>query len=196
MEIVRDQVKELTNDKELAIYDASQEPALAELSVREVKDLIKRSRDLRDKLRDLKKSQVRSKQTKVGGRGVEPAERSAAKVELFSQVHDIFVERLAFLEADAEDGKTPETSKGSLASAARTRGSDAAGLERSAKAASASKDRDETEGDASHRPQSSAPMPPSRGNIKDGQFARGGVSRKRGHLAATNKRNQARRDSK
>lgn len=99
MKFNRNQAKALTNARELEIYDLARPPRLNKLSAKELRDLVKRSRTLRDKLRDVKRTQVRSKQAKTKTRGAAPADRSREKAELFAEVHNVFAERLKKVEA-------------------------------------------------------------------------------------------------
>jgi hypothetical protein len=111
MKFNRNQAKALSNAKELELFDNARPPKLNKLTVRELKEMVKRSRTLRDKLRDVKVMQVRSKLAKAKTRGVEPAERSRVKAELFSEVHDAFVARLETVEAGAAKAKTKSAVK-------------------------------------------------------------------------------------
>jgi hypothetical protein len=112
MKYDRNQAKALTNARELELYDMARPPKLNRHSVKELRDLVRRSRTLRDKLRDVKLTQVRSKLAKTKTRGVEPAERSRAKAELFSEVHEALVARLEKVEAgDAKARAKPATKK-------------------------------------------------------------------------------------
>jgi hypothetical protein len=105
MKFNRNQAKALTNTKELELYDLARPPKLNKLSVNELRNLVKRSRTLRDKLRDVKRTQVRSKQAKTKTRGPQPADRSREKAELFAEVHDVFVARLEKVEAGEAKAK-------------------------------------------------------------------------------------------
>ncbi|HMQ03731.1 MAG TPA: hypothetical protein PKD26_07435 [Pyrinomonadaceae bacterium] len=112
MKFNRNQAKALTNAKELELYDMARPPKLSKLSVKELNDLIKRSRTLRDKLRDLKRTQVRAAQAKSKTRGAKPADRSREKAELFGEVHDVFVARLEKVQAgEARSKAKPATKK-------------------------------------------------------------------------------------
>ncbi len=99
MKFNRNDAKTLSNSKELELYDDARPPKLNQHSARELRNLVKRSRSLRDKLRDVKKGQVRSMQNKTKARGPEPTDRSRRKAEMFAEVHDIFVARLEKVEA-------------------------------------------------------------------------------------------------
>ena len=99
MKYNRNQAKALTNAKELELYDMARAPRLNKLTVKELKNLVKRSRTLRDKLTDKKRSQVRSKQAGAKARGAAPADRSKEKAELFAEVHEVFAARLEKVEA-------------------------------------------------------------------------------------------------
>jgi hypothetical protein len=110
MKFKRNDVKALSNARELELFDEARPPKLNKHSTRELRDLVKRSRTLRDKLRDVKKGQVRSMQTKTKTRGGVPADRSKEKAEMFAEVHDVFVARLAKVEAGearTADKKSP-----------------------------------------------------------------------------------------
>ncbi len=127
MKFNRNDAKTLSNPRELELYDAARPPKLNQHSVKELRDLVKRSRTLRDKLRDVKKGQVRSMQTKTKARGAEPADRSKEKAEIYAEVHDVFVARLEKVEAgDAKAAsekaaaKPTKTDKNLQTRAART----------------------------------------------------------------------------
>lgn len=111
MKFNRNQAKALTNAKELELYDAARPPKLAKHSVKELRNLVKRSRTLRDKLLDVKRTQVRSNVAKTKARGAAPADRSREKAELFAEVHNIFVERLAKVESGEAKGKAKPAKK-------------------------------------------------------------------------------------
>lgn len=196
MKFNRNQAKVLTNDRELELFDESRAPRINKLTVKELKNFVKRSRTLRDKLRDVKRSQVRSKQAAERSRGVDPADRSREKAELFSQVHDAFVARLDAVEARAAKEKARSEAKKLLASAAKSRGSSraSAGSNRSVKATTASKAATDPEMTGKRSPGARAEV--SDGKVKGAKIAKSGISRKRSHIASVNKRRQARRDSK
>ena len=107
MNINRNQVKALSTLDELELFDNSRSLRLNKLTVADLKNMVKRSRGLRDKLRDLAKKQERSRQSKIGLRGTAENERSVNKAELYSEVHEAFVSRLAAVqtgEAEAKEG--------------------------------------------------------------------------------------------
>ncbi len=198
MKFNRNQAKTLSSDKELELFDSARAPELNKLTVKELKVMVSRSRTLRDKLRDVKRTQVRANQNKAAVRGVLPADRSKEKAELYSEVHDAFVERLAALEAKISMEKMKETDKKLLASAAKRNANknvdtDAA---RSLKATSASKAAIDPSVNTIQNPQTAARTELPLGKVEQTRLARSGMTQKRGHMAATNKRNQARRDSK
>jgi hypothetical protein len=110
MKFKRNDVKTLSHAKELELFDDARPPKLNKHSARELRDLVKRSRTLRDKLRDVKKGQIRSMHTKTKARGGAPADRSKEKAEMFAEIHDVFVARLEKVEtgeAKAAAVKTP-----------------------------------------------------------------------------------------
>ncbi len=107
MKFNRNDAKVLSNAKELELYDNARPPKLNEHSAKELRDLVKRSRTLRDKLRDVKKTQVRDALAKSRARGSAPADRSKEKAAMFAEVHDIFVARLEKVEA----GEAKEVAK-------------------------------------------------------------------------------------
>lgn len=111
MKFNRNQAKTLTNAKELEMYDMACAPKLNKLTVKELRDLVKRSRVLRDKLRDVKRAQVRAKQASSKTRGAAHADRSKEKAELFAEVHEIFTERLKKVEANEVATKTKPATK-------------------------------------------------------------------------------------
>ncbi len=107
MKFNRNDAKVLSNAKELELYDNARPPKLNKHSSKELKNLVKRSRTLRDKLLDVKKTQVRSTMAKSKARGSAPADRSKEKAEMFAEVHDIFVTRLEKVEV----GEAKEAAK-------------------------------------------------------------------------------------
>ncbi len=111
MKFNRNHAKALTNAKELELYDMARPPKVNKLSVKELNNLIKRSRTLRDKLRDVKRTQIRASQAKSKTRGAKPADRSRDKAELFAEVHDVFVTRLEKVEAGEAKAKAKPATK-------------------------------------------------------------------------------------
>ncbi|MBX3293762.1 MAG: hypothetical protein KF881_12820 [Acidobacteria bacterium] len=197
MKFDRKQAKALTNDKELELYDDARPPRLTKHSIADLKRLVKRSRTLRDKLRDVKKSQVRGAQKKTNARGLAAPDRSKEKAEMFAEVHDIFVARLEALEKRAAKEKEREASKKLLASAARSKAPKAIKKPaRSAKVTTASKASKNPAVDTVQKPQTAARTRSTKAKVEETRIARSGITKKRSHLASTNKRNQARRDSK
>ncbi|QQS32689.1 MAG: hypothetical protein IPM50_13675 [Acidobacteriota bacterium] len=197
MKFDRKQAKALTSEKELELYDDARAPRLTKHSVADLKRLVKRSRTLRDKLRDVKKSQVRGAQKKTKARGLAAPDRSREKAEMFAEVHDIFVARLEALEKRVAKEKEREASKKLLASAAKSKAPKAAAKPaRSAKATTASKAAKNPAVDTVQKPQTAARTRSTKAKVEQTRIARSGITQKRSHLASTNKRNQARRDSK
>jgi hypothetical protein len=204
MKFNRIEAKALTNAKELELYDTARAPRLNKLSVKELKNVVKRSRTLRDKLQDKKRGQVRSNQASTRSRGVEAADRSKEKAELFSEVHDIFVARLEKVEAAETKSKEKEkaaksaASKKPLASAAGGRGAGAAARSssRSAKASTASKAAVNTETETIQKPQEAARKNDPVGKVEQDRIARSGITKQRGHLSSVTKRRQGKRDAK
>ena len=196
--LTRDQAKALSTKSDLELYDAAQPPRLTNLTKAELKDLVKRSRELRDKLLDVKRKQIRSKQSKTGQRGTDANARSAEKARLYSEVHDVFVARLAAIEAaDAKKKKHEPTEL--LASAAVSRmsgGAPSRAATRSAKETFASKAAADPSVDAGHQMQAAARTAEVRGKVLDKRIARSGLRQHQSHISATNKRNQSRKDSK
>jgi hypothetical protein len=196
MKFDRKQAKALTTEKELELYDDARSPRLTKHTIADLKRLVKRSRTLRDKLRDVKKSQVRGAQKKTQARGLAAPDRSREKAELFSEVHDVFVARLEALEQRAAKEKAREASKKLLASAAKSKAKAPAKPARSAKATTASKAAKNPAVDTVQKPQTAARTRSTKAKVEQTRIARSGITQKRSHLASTNKRNQARRDSK
>lgn len=195
MKYNRNQAKTLTNAKELELYDMARPPRLGKLTVKELKNLVKRSRTLRDKLTDVKRNQVRAKQAGAKARGAAPADRSKEKAELFAEVHDVFVARLE--KSEAAEAKAKEKAKAAakkpLASAAKGRG---AGSGRSAKATFASKAASHPKVDENQGSQAIARLQDPTAKVEGARIARSGITRQRGHLSGVNKRKQGKRDSK
>ena len=102
MKFDRKSAKALSNEKELALFDSSRAPKLNKHTAAQLKQLVAATaRTLKDKLTDVKRSQVRTGQATTAQRGVVAADRSKEKAELYSDVHDRFVKRLAEVEASA-----------------------------------------------------------------------------------------------
>lgn len=104
--------KALSSTKELALFDSSRSPKLNRYTVAELKQLVQSSRALKDKLTNVKRSQIRTGQAATSQRGVSAANRSREKAELYSDVHDRFVKRLEELEASAATKATPAAAPG------------------------------------------------------------------------------------
>lgn len=198
MNFNRDRAKVLSTARELELFDNARPPRLNKLTEAELKDMVKHSRTLRDKLRDVKHKQTRSKQSMVAQRGTDANARSAEKAQLYSEVHDVFVARLAdVLAGGANTAKKKTEPKQLLASAAVSRmsASDVGAppkttTARSAKVTYASKS-------AAAEPAVESTRTSSvRGKTLETRIARSGITPKRSHISATNKRNQSRRDSK
>lgn len=209
MKYNRNQAKTLTNAKELELYDMARPPRLSKLTVKELKNLVKRSRTLRDKLTDVKRNQVRAKQAGAKARGAAPADRSKEKAELFAEVHEVFVARLAKVEVAEAKAKEKEKAaakkaapKKPLASASKGRGTGSrAGVGkipsgRSDKATFASKAAAHPEVDENQSPQAAARLEDPTAKVEGARIARSGITRQRGHLSGVNKRRQGKRDSK
>lgn len=195
MKFDRNQAKVLANAKELELYDDARAARLTKHTIAELKNLVKRSRTLRDKLRDKKRTQVRGSQSKARSRGTGAPDRSMEKAEMFAEVHDIFVARLEALETRAAKEKERDAAKKLLASAAKTK-SPVKAATRSAKATTASKAAKNTVVDTIQKPQTAARTRSSKAKITETRIARSGITQKRSHISSTNKKNQARRDSK
>lgn len=199
MSLNRDQAAALSTASELKLYDAAQPSRLTSLTEAELRDMVKRSRELRDKLRDVKRKQIRSKQSKAAQRGTEADARSAEKVKLYSEVHDVFVARLAAVQAVNADAKKKKNEpKRLLASAAVSRmagGASSRVAPRSSKETFASKAAADPTVDAGHQ-MPAARKATVRGKVLEKRITRSGITHKQSHMSATNKRNQSRRDSK
>jgi hypothetical protein len=196
MKFDRRQAKALANPKELELYDDARSPRLTQHTIADLKRLVKRSRTLRDKLRDVKKSQVREAQKKTQARGQAAPDRTREKAEMFAEVHDIFVARLELLEQRAAKEKAREDAKKLLASAARSKTKAPTKPARSVKATTASKAARNPSVDMIQKPQTAARTRSTKAKVEQARIARSGITQKRAHLASTNKRNQAKRDSK
>lgn len=196
MKFTRRHAKALTTEKELSLFDESRAPRLQKHTIAELKQLVKRSRTLRDKLRDVGKSQARLAQRSTRSRGATAPDRSLEKAELFSEVHDIFVARLEMLEQRAAQEKARAAEKKLLASAAKRKRGPKEKDGRSVKSASASKATQNPVVNTMQKPQTAARIPSTKAKIEKNRLSRSGITRKRSHLSSANKRNQAKRDSK
>lgn len=202
MNFNRNQAKTLSNAKELELFDSARPPLLNRLTITDLKRLVRRSRNLRDKLKDVKRGQVRTAQAKKGQRGANAATRSAEKARLFSDVHDAFAMRLENLinaeKAKAAKIKLEKEKAAAKKAAARTAISARKPQEkvRSLKATTASKaaKNPKIEGLASN--QTAARQPSPRAKIIQTRLRKAGVSGQNAHVSAQNKRNQRKRDSK
>src|SRR5262245_48100839 len=119
MKFNRTQAKALTTTKELELFDLARTPNLNKLAPKDLKNLIRRSRTMRDKLLDVKRKQIRSVQSASRSRGGPTPDRSRKRFELFADVHEVFVARLAKLEAIDAAKKIAAKSRKALASRAR-----------------------------------------------------------------------------
>ena len=202
------QAKELSTNKELELFDNARPPRLNKLTVAELKQMVKRSRMLRDKLRDVKRGETRSAQAKAAQRGKSAADRTVEKAKLYAEVHDTFVKRLESVEkaaaAKADKAKTlgkkvPERKAPvtDFASAAIGKGVPAhPEPERSVKATTASKAAIDPTAGANQSPQTVAERWARRGKIVETRIAKGGALQMHGHASSLNKRNQGKRDSR
>lgn len=95
MDFSRQQAKRLCDRAELALYNDAQPAKLNQLTMNELQLRVARSRSLRDKWRDVARSQTRASQSRKGHRQTADNSRSLEKSKLFEQVHDAFSQRLA-----------------------------------------------------------------------------------------------------
>lgn len=110
MSVDRRTAKALCTADEFKIYELSQPAKLKKLTQVELRDLIVRSRTLRKKWTDLSRGQRRASQAAKGGRQNDENARSKRKAELFSEVHNSFVnylEKVKSGEAELPTGKKP-----------------------------------------------------------------------------------------
>lgn len=209
MEFTRNEAKVLANAKELELYDNARKPNLTKLTKTELKSLVKRSRTLRDKLRDVKRKQVRSKQAQKGSRGSGAADRSQEKAAMFTEVHDIFVERLAYVEEKEAKQKEKEKVEKAKQAAAKKAASakkkiSVAGVApdkikkktRSVKATTASKSAVDPTIDADMSVQAKARKGTARAKIIQERMDKSGVPKQRAHISSLNKRRQGKKDSR
>lgn len=191
MKFNRNQAKTLANAKELELYDAARASQLTKHSIAELKNLVKRSRTLRDKLLDKKRNQIRGGQAKGRPKVLAAPDRSREKSEMFAEVHEIFVARLEKMQERVEKEAAKAAAKKQLTSATKP-----VSRPRSSKATTASKAAQNPEVDRIQKPQTAARRQSSKAKVNESRIARSGVTQKRAHLSSANKRNQARRDSK
>lgn len=105
MNFDRRQAKALSTPAELKLFDNSRPPRLNKFTEAELKNMVTRGRTLRDKLRDLAEKETRSRQSEKGLRGTKASERSIKKANLYSEVYEAFVSRLAALSAGEAKAK-------------------------------------------------------------------------------------------
>lgn len=102
--------KSLCTAQEFKLFQQAQTDQLEKLTVTQLKDLVTRSRNARDKWRDVSRGQKRGSQASKGHRQTADNARSKDKALLLNEVHAAFVDRLKAVEkgqADAEPGKKP-----------------------------------------------------------------------------------------
>lgn len=85
--------KTLLTAAEFKLCEMAQSAQIAKLSERELNDAVKRSRTMRDKWRDVSRTQRRSTQTAQGSRRTDANARSDEKAALLAEVHQAFVDR-------------------------------------------------------------------------------------------------------
>jgi hypothetical protein len=91
MGIDRKTAKSLCTADEFKLYELSQPAKLKGLTAVELRGLVVRSRTLRDKWTDVSRGQRRATQAAKARRQSDENARSLQKSELFSQIHDAFV---------------------------------------------------------------------------------------------------------
>src|SRR5262245_47529167 len=183
MKFNRTRARELTTPKEFELYDLARTVNLNKLAPRDLKNLVRRSRTSRDKHLDVKRTQIRSTQSVKRSRGADASERNRERAELFADIHDAFVARLAKLEAKPRAARPK--SKKPLASAVKKPRSSvgSASAARSVKATTASK--------AASRPElGSATRSTVARKTEQARIDQSGIKRQRGHLAGLNRRQQ------
>jgi hypothetical protein len=187
----RTRAAKLLTTAELEHFNASLARETGELSERQLKAKVQRSRTLRDKYRDLLKRQTRknrdARSGKAAGR-LSANERTAHKAKIFDEVLERFEKHLARRLARDKRGATkiPIRSSASLLEkkrAAQARQEAARRVEVSAKAPSS--------GPRSSRPDGAAQV------MSDGQqFTTSGATAIQGHVSSTGRSNQAKRDQR
>jgi len=93
----RQDAKEMCNASELELFDESQPPKLFKLSPEELKNNIKRTREFRDKNRDLFRRQSLEMADTTGnkrGNSLSANQRTEQKAELMSEMLERFEEQL------------------------------------------------------------------------------------------------------
>ena len=97
MSIDLQSAKTLCTAAELKLCENAQADQIVKLTTSELSDAVKRSRTLRDKWRDVARSQRRSTQSAQAARQTAANARSEEKAALFDAVHQMFVDRQKFL---------------------------------------------------------------------------------------------------
>jgi hypothetical protein len=92
MNIDRKTAKALCNAEEFKIYEMAQPKKLTTLSQVELRNLVVRSRAIRDKWRDVSRGQRRTTQATTRARQTDSNARSHEKADLFAQIHQAFVD--------------------------------------------------------------------------------------------------------
>jgi hypothetical protein len=176
---------------ELDHFNASLAREASELSEKQLKAKVKRSRDLRDKYRDLLKRQTRKNRDARGGKAaarVSSNERTADKAKIFDEMLQRFEKHLARRTARDKRAarKIPIRSTAALVEkkrAAQARQAAARAVDLSPKAPST--------GPRSSRGDGAAQV------LSDGQqFATSGATAIQGHVSSTVRANQAKRDQR
>ncbi|MDP1563644.1 MAG: hypothetical protein Q8M16_19870 [Pirellulaceae bacterium] len=99
MTFTKSQAKTLLTKDELALFDSASGPRLKKLTVVELKDLVARSRSVRDKSRGQETRQRRASQAGVGYRQTDDNARSEQKSQLLQEIHGVFTQQLAAVQA-------------------------------------------------------------------------------------------------
>jgi len=97
MAYTRQDAKEMCNATELELYDQSQPPKIFKLSAEDLKKNIKRTRDFRDKNRDLFRRQSLEMADSTGnkrGNSLSANQRTEQKAELMSEMLERFEQQL------------------------------------------------------------------------------------------------------
>lgn len=191
MAYTRTRAAKLLTAAELELFNGSLARDAGKLTERQLKAKVKRSRDLRDKYRDLLRRQTRKSRGARGGKAaarVSPNERTAHKAKIFEEVLQRFEKHLARRLARDKRGarKIPIRSTAALVAkkrAAQARQEAARLVDLSPKAPST--------GPRSSRPDGAAQV------LNDGQqFATSGAPAIQGHISSAVRANQAKRDQR
>lgn len=189
----RTQVRSLLSSSELELFGDSLADAIGERTPAQLRAAVKRSRNLRDKYRDLLQRQRVATRKRTGsksGPSGDANQRSAQKAQVFDEVLQRYQTRLDRVEAAAERESQRSARRAGGATTQLKRALDAKkkrppATPRTAPAGAAKTARTDKTGAGSG----------ARAARKSSKLQEAGVTRVQGHVGVQNRRQQAKRDS-